>query len=114
MVRIWEAEACKLHAVGEAAPGLLGPIAWQPNGRHLYAAQHTVPSIRVSPETQQSAPRARLRAAKAGEAADGRADQDQDGHTSVQRVVLFERNGLLHGGLDVASSGEGRAVEELS
>ena len=39
MVRVWEAEGCKLHAVGEAAPGLLGPIAWQPNGRHLYAAQ---------------------------------------------------------------------------
>ena len=73
MVRIWESEGCKLHSVGEAAPGLLGPIAWQPNGRHLYAAQQQVPA------------------------------QSQ---AAAQCVVLFERNGLLHGELAVPGSGE--------
>jgi len=38
VVRVWDREAGGLHAVGEAAPGLLAPLAWQPNGRHLYAA----------------------------------------------------------------------------
>ncbi len=38
MIRIWEREGCRLHAVGEHCASLSGHIAWQPNGRHLYAA----------------------------------------------------------------------------
>ncbi|CAK0773220.1 hypothetical protein CVIRNUC_004042 [Coccomyxa viridis] len=38
VIRIWEREGGRLHAVGEHAAGLSGPIAWQPNGRHLFAA----------------------------------------------------------------------------
>lgn len=38
-VRIWEREGCELHAVGEEAPALYPLLSWQPNGRHLYAAQ---------------------------------------------------------------------------
>lgn len=38
MIRIWEREGGTLHAVGEHCAGLSGLIAWQPNGRHLYAA----------------------------------------------------------------------------
>lgn len=44
MVRIWDRESGALHAVGEAAPGLLAPLAWQPNGRHLYAAAAISPT----------------------------------------------------------------------
>lgn len=40
MIRIWEREGGRLHAVGEHAAGLSGPIAWQPIGRHLFAACH--------------------------------------------------------------------------
>ena len=39
VLRVWERDACALHAIGEHIPGLLGPLAWQPNGRHTYAAQ---------------------------------------------------------------------------
>jgi hypothetical protein len=35
---VWEREECALHAMGEDTPGLLGPVSWQPNGRHIYAA----------------------------------------------------------------------------
>lgn len=37
-LRIWEREGCELHAVGKAPQGLHPVLAWQPNGRHLYAA----------------------------------------------------------------------------
>ena len=57
---------CELHAVGAAPQGLHCVLAWQPNGRHLYAA-HAL------------------------------ADQ--------HRVVLYETNGLEHGGFDVLTSG---------
>ena len=38
-IRIWEREALEPHAVGEQAPALYPLLSWQPNGRHLYAAQ---------------------------------------------------------------------------
>ncbi|CAL5218701.1 g412 [Coccomyxa viridis] len=38
VIRIWEREGCRLHTVGEHCASLSGHIAWQPNGRHLYAA----------------------------------------------------------------------------
>ena len=68
MIRIWEREGGRLHAVGEHAAGLSGPIAWQPNGRHLYAAC--------------------LRANR------------QPG------ILLYESNGLQHGGFDLHGQGE--------
>ena len=37
-LRIWEREGCELHAIGKAPQGLHPVLAWQPNGRHLYAA----------------------------------------------------------------------------
>ena len=39
VLRVWEREECVLHAIGEDVAGLLGPVCWQPNGRHIYAAQ---------------------------------------------------------------------------
>ena len=65
-IRIWERKGAELHAMGEHARGLDGVLAWQPNGRHLYAAQHV----------------------------DGR-----------PTIVLYEANGLQHGGFAVSSSG---------
>ena len=37
-LRVWVREGCELHAVGKAPLGLHSVLAWQPNGRHLYAA----------------------------------------------------------------------------
>ena len=68
-IKMWEPDGCVLHAVGERATGLLPVGAWQPNGRHLYVAQHT---------------------------------------TGGPRVVLFETNGLQHGGFSVADAGDMR------
>ncbi|KAA6419594.1 MAG: elongator complex 1-like [Trebouxia sp. A1-2] len=66
-LRVWQTEGCALHAVGKAsAVGLYTVLAWQPNGRHLYAAHA------------------------------------QGNH---HRVVLYETNGLEHGGFDVPRSG---------
>ncbi len=66
-LRVWQTEGCALHAVGKALTGgLYSVLAWQPNGRHLYAAH-----------------------------AQGR----------HHRVVLYETNGLEHGGFDVPRSG---------
>ena len=66
-MQIWERENLQLHAAGEDADGLLPVLAWQPNGRHLYAARQGGPA---------------------------------------PRVLLFERNGLQHGGFDVPVDGE--------
>ncbi|KAK9915662.1 hypothetical protein WJX75_002381 [Coccomyxa subellipsoidea] len=67
VVRVWERESGALHSVGEHAPGLLGKLAWQPNGRNLYAACRQP--------------------------------------TGALRVLLFESNGLQHGGFDVPGKG---------
>lgn len=66
-LRIWEREGCELHALGVAPEGLHPVLAWQPNGRHLYA---------VHP------------------------------HGQHHRVVLYETNGLEHGGFDVPRTGD--------
>ncbi|DBA88250.1 hypothetical protein WJX77_011440 [Trebouxia sp. C0004] len=66
-LRVWQTEGCALHAVGKTpSMGLYTVLAWQPNGRHLYAAHAQGPH---------------------------------------HRVVLYETNGLEHGGFDVPRSG---------
>lgn len=66
-VRVWTREG-QLHSVGKAPNGVLhASLAWQPNGRHLYAACPAGPA---------------------------------------HRVVLYETNGLQHGGFDVPTPGE--------
>lgn len=72
MLKIWLRDGCRLHAIGEAAAGLLPVGAWQPNGRHLYVAQQ----------------------APAG-----------------PRVLLFETNGLQHGGFDLGPTGSVAQME---
>lgn len=47
-MQIWERDSFQLHAVGEAADGLLPVLTWQPNGRHLYAAQQGSDAARVA------------------------------------------------------------------
>lgn len=38
VLRMWTREG-QLHAVGQDTPGLQPVLAWQPNGRHLFALQ---------------------------------------------------------------------------
>ena len=65
-MRVWDGKTLQLHAEGDAAADLSAVAAWQPNGRHLYAAQHT---------------------------------------GLMPRVLLFECNGLQHGGFDIPEPG---------
>lgn len=116
VVRIWDSEGGALHAVGEAAPGLLAPLAWQPNGRHLYAAAAPAPAAQRS---ASAGPAAQGRAqARGGEPAPGKvaaASGSAQGQSAepkrgvpaagAARVLLFERNGLRHGGFDLPSPG---------
>jgi elongator complex protein 1 len=106
-IHIWEREGCQLHAAAEAQPGLAPPLAWQPNGRHLYAAGAVPPADAAAAHEGiagvfAAATAARLRAA--GRGAGGRGGAGGDSAAALplqQRVVLFERNGLKHGGFDL-------------
>jgi elongator complex protein 1 len=106
-------------------------LAWQPNGRHLYAAQRagavpanvpvsTMPALTagLGPEGQEGAAprpslgpgvRASARAAAAGAAvpisSGGLAPGKAPGQ-ATPRVLLYERNGLGHGGFDLRSAGD--------
>lgn len=44
---MWERDDCSLHTIGEDTPGLLVSVSWQPNGRHIYAAQEVDGEQRV-------------------------------------------------------------------
>ena len=50
-VRVWDRESGELHALGESVVGIQSVISWQPNGRHLYVAQHnpvkSTPSLEI-------------------------------------------------------------------
>jgi elongator complex protein 1 len=72
VIRVWDRDSGALHAVGEAAEGLCGALAWQPNGRHLYAAARS---------------------------------------SSSSSVLLYERNGLRHGGFDLPSDAGNFSVD---
>eukprot|EP00887_Chlorella_sp_A99_P002271 scaffold10.g2271.t1 len=129
-VRVWDRDACELHSVGEAAPGLLPAAAWQPNGRHLYVAQLT------QQEHQEGGAEAGAPAAPGGGSAAAGEDEAAVRHVGAWKrelrrrqeaaaaaggqrhaaaVLLYERNGLQHGEFAVptpadAPAGTGSAV----
>ncbi len=120
-IQIWERDSgLTLHATGEAAHGLLPLLAWQPNGRHLYtvhlppdtAAQRPLEGTPNNPRGVRAAARAAAAAAAvpiasskaAVGATDKRSAASQTG-APTPRVMLMERNGLQHGGFDLACSG---------
>lgn len=119
VVRVWDSEGGALHAVGEAAPGLLAPLAWQPNGRHLYAAAAPVPAAQRSapagPAAQGRAQggggrptQGKVAAATGGAQGRSAGAERRAPASGAARVLLFERNGLRHGGFDLPSPGARR------
>jgi elongator complex protein 1 len=127
---------CVLHAAGErGAPGLTGAVAWQPNCRHLFAAQvvpagHDVDAVAPAKGKLAAVP-APLRTAAAGPAGGGggggggggrraliasapRTGDEEPGPRDLPwlRVALFERNGLKHGGFEVVPPTTTAAVGE--
>lgn len=118
-VRVWDRETGELHALGEGAPGLRSVIAWQPNGRHLYTAQYrasssTTEGITSSSTNEEESTNAGPRGAQ-GQAPEVRhvgawkrelrrreeAAKAAGTVVCANHVILFERNGLQHGGFDV-------------
>ncbi|KAI8469194.1 MAG: IKI3 family-domain-containing protein [Monoraphidium minutum] len=133
---VWDREGCALHAAAAAAPGLRAPACWQPNGRHLYVAAEAAPAEAAAAHEEiaglfAAAAAARLRdagrgvapapAAAAGSGAGAVAGGGVDAAAaaaapqSVQRVVLYERNGLQHGGFDIpeVEGGRGGVIWDL-
>jgi elongator complex protein 1 len=121
-VRVWDRESGKLHALGESVVGVHSVLAWQPNGRHLYVAQHkhfALESVENStsngPENgdndlqqrgaQGQAPEVRhVGAWKRELRRREEAAKAAGGNTSANQILLFERNGLQHGQFDVPAS----------
>jgi len=123
---------CVLHASGEEAPGLTGAVAWQPNCRHLFAAQvvpagHDVDAVAPAkgklaavPAPLRTLPAAAVAAAVAGGRAPRQASIASAPRTGDEepgprdqpwlRVALFERNGLKHGGFEVVPPNRGAAA----
>jgi elongator complex protein 1 len=144
LLHVWDREDGALHATGQAADTLFGPIAWQPNGRHLYAASTAPPldaagpplglsagvnargaPLRAAPHHGGAAAAAAAAAstaatttaaatgtAVANGAAPEQLEQQQQwpihgktndcsGDAASQHIILFERNGLQHGGFQV-------------
>jgi hypothetical protein len=130
LLHIWDREDCQLHSTAQAAAGLAAPIAWQPNSRHLYAAaavaqdtqQNAAASagfdsrghpLKAAPHQQPGFPSwPAVEAAAAAAAAGGSVTPQQQqqqassvvdaaGGSWLQHVLLYECNGLQHGGFDV-------------
>jgi pyruvate/2-oxoglutarate dehydrogenase complex dihydrolipoamide acyltransferase (E2) component len=159
VIRVWDRGTGELHTEGEAAAGLLPAIAWQPNGRHLFAAvskpaaeQEQAPAAAAAaPQQQQLGKGTEVE----GEGEQARQQQQQQreevdegeearqaaaegirhvgawkrelrrrqalraaqgGSAAASAVLLFELNGLQHGGFEVpaAASGAASLVEQLA
>ncbi|KAG1673002.1 hypothetical protein FOA52_005932 [Chlamydomonas sp. UWO 241] len=90
-IKVWDRSTFELHSTAEAADRVGAPLAWQPNGRHLYAVQDASPGG-ANPTDATAAP-------------------------GQHRVLLFERNGLLHTGFDlpaVAARGPDSVAQRVS
>ncbi|GIL71049.1 hypothetical protein Vretimale_4117 [Volvox reticuliferus] len=85
-VRIWDRSTFELHAVCEAAEGLMPLPAWQPNGRHLY-----VPVTTAVSSVDDSAGGGSVQTAMTAELG--------------PLILLYERNGLRHGSFRLPSNG---------
>jgi len=130
-VRVWDRESGELHALGESVVGVQSVLAWQPNGRHLYVAQHnhllkddlenTSTNSRTDMQgTGKSGVENGEAAGQQQRGAQGQAPevrhvgawkrelrrrkeaaQAAGGIASPNQILLFERNGLQHGQFDV-------------
>eukprot|EP00983_Pelagomonas_calceolata_P092100 1157626-Pelagomonas_calceolata.AAC.22 len=131
VMHVWDRTAnCQLHSTCEDAQGLLPVLAWQPNGRHLYTVQQQtaqahsskpggsgLPAKRAAPRagTQPSQQRAGERVGE-GDATPASLQQQQQTllpppQPPPPRVLLYERNGLGHGGFPLRARGHVARLE---
>ena len=95
VLRIHTAPSGGLTALGEGGDPLAGPVAWQPNGRHVYAAAGVATE---APEAATAARPATRALTPATPDAASRA-------AHPGRVALFEPNGMRHGDFGVVEPG---------
>jgi elongator complex protein 1 len=141
-VRVWDRESGELHALGESVVGVQSVLAWQPNGRHLYVAQHNNPLHEdeenrdflntttttntsngivqeIDPQQQRGAqgqaPEVRhVGAWKRELRRREEAAKAAGTTTSANQILLFERNGLQHGQFNVPSFSKDEESDDLS
>ena len=134
-LHIWDREGGELHATGEHADNLHHVIAWQPNCRHLYAAQSlvdatthhhphqdddgdqhqqetstitdTTTTTTTTTATSLEDKVKHVGAWKRELRRQQEAQQATDHLHASHKVILYERNGLQHGGFGVST----RSVE---
>ncbi|KAF5832885.1 IKI3 family-domain-containing protein [Dunaliella salina] len=138
---VWDRTAsCQLHATCEEAEGLLPVLAWQPNGRHLYtvqqqsavahsskppgsaglAAKRAALRAGAQPPQQQLAGQEGVKGSEKTAPAGVHQHQQQQQQQALAppkllppppRVLLYERNGLGHGGFPLRARGRVVAME---
>lgn len=97
-VRIWDRTTLEPHSAGEPFDCLLPLPAWQPNGRHLYVAAAGATAAAVS----AGAPAPPSAAVAWG----GDSGSSGGGSGTGSAVLMYERNGLRHGGFALPGSGK--------
>ena len=95
VLRVHTAPSGDLAALGEGGDPLAGPVAWQPNGRHVYAAVRVVPA--ASEAAAAARPTTRALTPAAPDAASRAAHPG--------RIALIEPNGMRHGDFGVVEPG---------
>ncbi|KAK2076905.1 hypothetical protein QBZ16_005133 [Prototheca wickerhamii] len=123
---VWDGASGELACLGEALPGMTNLLSWQPNGRHLYAVQRVAapgdncatgdpnPDRAEAASALHTHVAAWKREARRREAAAAAARKERGDAACPHRVVLFERNGLQHGGFDVPDEREGCRVSGIA
>lgn len=106
-LRVWDRTGARLHALGELVSNIVPrSITWQPNGRHIYVARNVsidseggvqaqLAKGSEAPGAQGQAPEVRHVGAWKREL---RRREERDASPELYDVLIFERNGLQHGG----------------
>lgn len=125
-LRVWEWPGARLHALGEPVSNVVPhSITWQPNGRHIYVARS--PSVETEGEVTEQVRKGNQAPGAQGQAPEVRhvgawkrelrRREERDASPELYDVLIFERNGLQHGGFTLAlpptSGGNQKARQEI-
>ncbi|KAG2445393.1 hypothetical protein HXX76_000015 [Chlamydomonas incerta] len=97
-VRIWDRTTLEPHSAGEPFDCLLPLPAWQPNGRHLYVAAAGATAAAVSAGAPAPA------SAAVAWGGSGSSGSSSSASGAGPAVLMYERNGLRHGGFALPGS----------
>jgi hypothetical protein len=106
-IRVWDRTGARLHALGELVSNIVPrSITWQPNGRHIYVARTVLMDPKGGEQVQLT--KSSERPGAQGQAPEVRhvgawkrelkRREERDSSPEQYDVLIFERNGLQHGG----------------